>query len=236
MRRPIVATALLVAAALGTTGSATAAPSSAVSEEKIFPVQQYTSEKAKQLGATYEGPLRQLETSFYHCLPWVEVEPQSIGFFRPRGASEDQRYLSIRFYVDQEPSAQFAALGRDGRIASMFSRYVGPVLQRMTRGAPELLRDPLVDGFSVVVTWLKQVPKAGDRPVHEAIATFVDRDTAVEYVGGGLNASALASRARVLAFDGDKALGPVAVSAWDDDFVATYKVKNYQLAAGVSCQ
>jgi hypothetical protein len=225
----------LVVVAL-TTGAAMAAPRPGASDEKIFPVQQYSSDKAKQLAATYEGSLRQLEASFYHCLPWVEVEPQSIGFFKPRGASGDQRYLSIRFYVDQEPSAQFAALGRDGRIASMFSRYVGPVVQRMTRVAPELLRDPQVDGFSVVVTWLKQVPKPGDRPVHEAIATFVDRDTAVEYVGGTLHAPELAARARVLAFDGETPLGPVAVSAWDDDFVATYKVKNYQLAAGVSCQ
>ena len=45
----------------------------------------------------------------------------------------------------------------------------------------------------------------------------------------------LARRARVFGFDGDTALGVLALAAWDDDFVATFKPKNYLLAAGVTC-
>jgi hypothetical protein len=65
---------------------------------------------------------------------------------------------------------------------------------------------------------------------------FVDRKTAAEFVGKAIASRALASRARVLAFDGETALGAVRLTAWDDDFVTTHKVKNYQLAPGVTCQ
>jgi hypothetical protein len=30
-------------------------------------------------------------------------------------------------------------------------------------------------------------------------------------------------------------MGPLRLSAWDDNFVSTYKVKNYQLEPGVTC-
>jgi hypothetical protein len=40
----------------------------------------------------------------------------------------------------------------------------------------------------------------------------------------------------VLGFDGETALGELRLSAWEDNFVTTYKVKDYQLAPGVSCQ
>jgi len=31
-------------------------------------------------------------------------------------------------------------------------------------------------------------------------------------------------------------LGRLRLAAWDDNFVSTYKVENYQLAPGVTCQ
>jgi len=72
--------------------------------------------------------------------------------------------------------------------------------------------------------------------VHEVIAVFVDRPAAVAYLTGAGHARDLVSRARVLGFDGETALGELRLSAWEDNFVTTYKVKNYELAPGVSCQ
>jgi hypothetical protein len=168
-------------------------------------------------------------------MPWVEVHKQSIGFFKPKHTTGDERYLSIRLFVEQDTSPQFAALAVEERASSMFSRYVGPMLRRMATHGP-FLTDPAVDGFTVIVEWLKQAPRNGGRAVNETIAVFVDRKTAAEFVGKAIASRALASRARVLAFDGETALGAVRLTAWDDDFVTTHKVKNYQLAPGVTCQ
>jgi hypothetical protein len=71
--------------------------------------------------------------------------------------------------------------------------------------------------------------------VHETIAAFFERSIVAEYIGGRLPARELAARARILAWDGETALGSMKVRSWDDDFVATYKVSNYQLAPGVAC-
>ena len=44
---------------------------------------------------------------------------------------------------------------------------------------PAILADPAVDGFTVILEWMKQVPRAtGERPIHETIAVFVDKDAA----------------------------------------------------------
>jgi hypothetical protein len=117
----------------------------------------------------------------------------------------------------------------------MFSRYVGPMVKRMA-ASPGLLTDSSLDGFTVILEWLKQVPATPNaRPVHETIASFLDRGTATEYVAGRVPARDLATRARILAWDGETSLGPIRLTSWDDDFVSTYKVANYQLAPGVSC-
>jgi hypothetical protein len=109
------------------------------------------------------------------------------------------------------------------------------MLKRMARPSA-LLADKDLDGFTVILEWLKQAPQtASSRPVHETIAVFLERPIVVDYIGGRLPARDLAARARVLAWDGETALGPTRVSSWDDDFVSTYKVSNYQLAPGVSC-
>ena len=166
----------------------------------------------------------------------VEVQKESIGFFRPKPATQDDRYLSIRIFVEQEPSPQFASLAVEERASSMFSRYVGPLIRRMAAYVPPT-GNPAPDGFTVIVEWLKQhAMGASDRPVHETMAVFVDRALALEYLAGSVPARELASRARVMAWDGAEALGPLKVSAWEDNFVATYKVRNYQMEKGVNCQ
>jgi hypothetical protein len=224
---------LVVAAAL----VALLAPVAAAdpSEDRILPVDQYTSDKARQLAERHRRALRELNADVYHCLPWLEVQRQSIGFFKPKGAAQDDRYLSMRVYVEQDPSPQFAQLTLEGRASAMFSRYAGPLLRRMAAD-PALRADNALDGFTLILEWLKQVPRAaGERPIHETIAIFISKAAALEYLQGRVPVGQLAQWARVLAWDGEQAVGAIRLRAWDDDFVATYKVANYQPAPGVSC-
>jgi hypothetical protein len=230
LRRGLAAVAL-VALALAGAPPATAAPS----DQSVLPPEQHTSEKGRRLASAYVGPLRELSAKIYHCLPWVEVKRNGIGFYKPKHLDGDMRYLSMHLYIDQQPSPEFAAYEVEERASRMFSRYVGPMLRRMVRPAG-LLSDSGVDGFTVILEWLKQVPQtASSRPVHETIAVFLERGTVADYIGGRLAGRDLAARARVLGWDGETALGPLRLASWDDDFVSTYKVSNYQLAPGVSC-
>ena len=222
--------ALALACAL-TAGRAVAAPP----EDRLLPIEQYTSDKARTLGTTHRDALRALNAGIYHCMPWVELQKNSIGFFRPKGATVDDRYLSLRIYIEQDPSPEFARFRVEERASAMFSRYVGPLLRRMTKN-PAILADPAVDGFTVILEWMKQVPRAaGERPVHETIAIFIEKAIARDYLEGGLAITDVAGKARVLAFDGETALGPLRLAVWEDKFVATFKVSNYVLEPGVTC-
>jgi hypothetical protein len=225
---------LALAAALGAAVPARVA--AAPSDDRVLPADQYTSEKARGLAAAHDGALRALNAYVYHCLPWVEVQRHSIGFFKPRHVDQDERYLSVRIYVEQEPSPEFAALPLEQRASSMFSRYAGALLRQMAR-EHALLNDPAVAGFAVLLEWQKQgVRGVGQRPVHETIAAFMDKPLVLRYLAGVMPVRELAARARVLAWDGERQVGQLRIAGWDDDFVGTYKVKNYQLAQGVRCQ
>ena len=226
-----LAAVAFAAFALAGASPAVAAPSDA----SVLPPEQHTSEKGRRLATAHVGALRELSARIYHCMPWVEVKRNGIGFYKPKHLEGDLRYLSINIYIDQQPSPEFAGFTVEERASRMFSRYVGPMLKRMARPAA-LLGDKELDGFTVILGWLKQAPtSAGGRPVHETIAVFLERPIVVDYVGGRLATRDLSARARVLAWDGETALGPTRVNSWDDDFVSTYKVSNYQLAPGVSC-
>ena len=207
----------------------------APAEDRLLPLELYSSDKARALATTHGGALRELNTGVYHCMPWVEIQKHSIGFFRPKHVAGDVRYLSMRIYIEQDPSVEFARLRVEERASAMFSRYVGPLLKRMTKD-PAVATDPALDGFTIVLEWLKQTQRtAGDRPVHETIAIFIDKPMARDYLAGGVPLAAMAARARVLGFDGETALGPIRVAVWDDNFITTYKVANYVLEPGVSC-
>jgi len=226
-----LAAVMLVAVALSTPLPAPAAPS----DDSVMPVDQHTSEKGRRLAAKYTPALRELSAKVYHCMPWVEAKKNGIGFYKPKHLEGDNRYLSINLYIDQQPSPEFAAFSIEERASRMFSRYVGPMVRRMA-ATPGLLNDSSLDGFTVILEWLKQMPASPNaRPVHETIASFLDRASAADYVAGRVPARDLASRARVLAWDGETSLGPIRLTSWEDDFVTTYKVANYQVASGVSC-
>jgi hypothetical protein len=230
MKTRLVLLMLLLVVSTGTVAEAASAPG-----DRILAADRYTSDKGRALGAKYEASLRQLNTTIYHCMPWLEGPREGIGFYKPRDAARDDRYLSMRVYIEQEASTQFTAMPVEQRASSMFSRYVGPLLRRMASDRA-LLSDASVDGFTVILEWLKQTPIAGGRPVHETIAVFVDKSTAFDYLNGGVKTRDLVERTRVYGWDGETPLGRLKLSAWDDNFVATYKVQNYQLEPGVTCQ
>jgi hypothetical protein len=212
-------------------GRAAAAPP----EDRLLPVELYTSDKARTLGATHREALRALNAGIYHCMPWVEIQKHSIGFFKPKHVTVDDRYLAIRIYIEQDPSPEFARFRVEERASAMFSRYVGPLLRRMTK-SPAVAADATLDGFTIILEWMKQIPRSpGERPIHETIAIFIEKAVAVDYLAGALPITEVAAKARVLGFDGETALGPLRVAVWDDNFVSTFKVSNYVLEPGVSC-
>ena len=221
----------LLAVGLALAGPATAAPPI----DRVLPPDQYTSDKGRQLARAYARDLSELNAEIYHCLPWVDVQKNGIGFFKPKHLSGDQRYLSLNIVVAQQPSAEFTSFGPDDRASRMFSRYVPPLLRRMAQNA-ELLRDPLLDGFTIIVSWMKAEPRnAGERPVNETIAAFVPKAAAADYVAKRLPVGQLADMAYVLAWDGEAPTGRLSLTAWDDDFVRTYQIKGYQPEPGVIC-
>ena len=224
-----LATALIVGLVLAQ--GAAAAPA----EDRLLPVDQYTSDKARTLATTHRQALRELNAGIYHCLPWVELARHSIGFYKPKHLSGDDRYLSLRIFIEQDPSTDFARLRVEDRASAMFSRYVGPLLRRMTKD-PAVAADPALDGFTVILEWMKQVPRAaGDRPIHETIAIFIEKPVAREYLAGAIPITDVAAKANVLGFDGETALGSLRLAVWEDTFVSTYKVANYVLEPGVTC-
>ncbi len=220
----------LVLACLMLVQGAVAAPN----EDRLLPIDQHTSDKARTLATTHAGALRELNAGLYHCMPWVEVQKHSIGFFRPKSIDRDDRYLSLRIYIERDPSPAFARLRVEDRASAMFSRYVGPLLRRMTKD-PAVAADPDLDGFTLVLEWMKQAPRTGDRPVHETIAIFIEKATARDYLAGAVPITEMAAKTRVLGFDGETALGAIRLAVWDDNFVKTFKVANYVLDPGVSC-
>jgi hypothetical protein len=221
-----------ITVALCAAGSASAA---AAPEDRILPAEQYTSEKARNLAETYKAAMSEFNSRIYHCLPWVEVQKGSIGFFKPKGAEGDARYMSVRLYIEQEPSPQFSGLAVEERASSMFSRYVGPMVKRMA-SAPGIMNDSSVDGFTVILEWMKQASGGSStRPVHETIAVFITKQAAREYLTGMVAPRDFAAKTRVMGWDGETALGQLRLSAWEDNFLATFKVKNYEVAPGITC-
>ena len=119
--------ALAVALLLGSVAAGLAAPADA-----IVPVEQYTTPKAKSLAARYKTHLLKFSEQIYHCLPWVGVLKNGIGFRQPKGVDSDDRYLSVWIAIDQNDDGTFAKLPQARRVSAMFSRYGVDMLRRMT--------------------------------------------------------------------------------------------------------
>jgi hypothetical protein len=219
-----------VGALLGLGVGALASPA----EDRILPLSGYTTEKARVLAKTHAAALSEMNAYIYHCVPWVETQKESIGFFKPKHLGGDDRYLAIRIFIEQDPSPAFAALDQNNRAAAMFSRYVGFLLRQMTK-SPDILADPAVGGFIAVLEWRKQEASSEGRPIHETIAVYVPKLLARDYLTGKMTIDVLAQRARVMGWDGERALGQLHLPAWEDNFVTTFKLPNYKLDPAAKC-
>lgn len=209
-------------------------PVPAAADDAIMAIDQYKTAKARTLATTYQPVLKQVREEIYHCMPWVGVQKAGIGFRQPKGAVEDDRYLSVWIVIDQEEDARFSALPAERRASAMFSRYGTDLLRRMA-SHQALVADPNVQGFSVVLSWLKPGTGGAVQPVNETLAFFVDKQTTMGYLAKRVAASELTRRAKFSLFDGVQDMGRLPLEVWEDSFVRTYKVANYDAPKGQRC-
>jgi hypothetical protein len=203
--------------------------------EKVVPLEQYTTPKGKGLATTYRAELLQLSTYIYFCMPWVDVQKNGIGFRTPKGVLQDDRYLSVWIWIEQQADAEFAASTPAKRASAMFSRY-GPALLRQMTSRGAVASDANVDGFGVVLSWLKPgTTGRGQTPVNETLVFFSDRTSTLAFLAKRLSAPELLSGARHTVFDGERELGRLTIDVWDDPFVGTYWPKNYELPKEQKC-
>lgn len=223
--------ALAVALLLGSVTAGLAAP-----EDGIVPLEQYTTPKAKGLASRYKTQLLRFSEQIYHCLPWVGVLKNGIGFRQPKGVDSDDRYLSVWIAIDQNDDGTFARLPQERRVSAMFSRYGVDMLRRMT-GLAEIASDSNVHGFSVVLTWLKpgSNPSSTVQPTNETLALFAEKSSVLDFLAKRLPGAEFTRRAMFTVFDGKDPLGHVPLEVWEDSFNSTYKLKNYVLEKGVKC-
>jgi hypothetical protein len=211
------------------TASAAEAPT-----DRVLQPDRYTSDKGRALGQKYQGALRDLNAKVYHCMPWLDVKPEGIGFYKPKHIEGDIRYLSLNVNVDQQPAPEFVRLSVQDRVSSMFSRYVPHLLRSMATN--DLIKEPNLEGFTVIASWLKAEPASGQPAVMETAAVFVPKSVVVDYLRGKASVAQLAEGSHVIAWDGETKLGQIKPKAWADDFVLTYKVAGYTPDPKISCQ
>ena len=209
-------------------------PVPAAADDAIMSVDQYKTAKARALATTHQALLKQVREEIYHCMPWVGVQKAGIGFRQPKGAVEDDRYLSVWIVIDQDEDARFSALSPERRASAMFSRYGTDLLRRMAALQP-LVADPNVQGFSVVLSWLKPGTGGAVQPVNETLALFVDKQTTLGFLGKRVSAGEFTRRAKFSVFDGVQDMGRLPLEVWEDSFVRTFKVANYEAPKGQRC-
>jgi hypothetical protein len=202
--------------------------------DRVLQPDRYTSDKGRALGQKYQGALRDLNAKVYHCMPWLEVKPEGIGFYKPKHVEGDVRYLSLNVNVDQQPAPEFVRLSVQDRVSSMFSRYVPHLLRSMATN--DLIKEPNLEGFTVIASWLKAEPASGQQAVMETAAVFVPKSVVVDYLRGKASVAQLAEGSHVIAWDGETKIGQIKPKAWADDFVLTYKVAGYTPDPKISCQ
>jgi len=213
---------------LGSAASVLAAP-----EDAITSVDLYTTAKARSLAATYQTQLLRFSEQIYHCLPWLGVTKNGIGFRQPKGAASDDRYLSVWISIDQADDGRFGTLPLAWRVSAMFSRYGVDMLRRMTQ-LTGIASDADVYGFSVILSWLKP-GSDGTQPISETLALFIDKASLGDFLAKRLPASEFTSRATFNVFEGKDPVGRVPLEVWEDNFNSTFKLKNYVLAKGQKC-
>jgi hypothetical protein len=210
-------------------------PVPAAADDAIMSIDRYKTAKARSLATTHQPLLKQMREEIYYCMPWVGVQKAGIGFRQPKGAVQDDRYLSVWIVIDQDEDTRFAALPAERRASAMFSRYGTDLLRRMAALGP-LVADSNVQGFSVVLSWLKPgTGGAAGQPVNETLALFVDKQTALGFLGKRVAAGEFTRRSKFSVFDGVQDMGRLPLEVWEDSFVRTHKVANYEAPKGQRC-
>jgi hypothetical protein len=201
--------------------------------DRVLQPDRYTSDKGRALGQKYQGALRDLNAKVYHCMPWLDVKPEGIGFYKPKHLGGDVRYLSLNVTVAQQPAPEFTRLSVQDRVSSMFSRYVPHLLRSMATN--DLLKEPNLEGFTVITSWLKAEPSGGQPAVMETAAAFIPKGLVVDYLRSRASVAQLAEGSHVIAWDVETKLGQVKPKGWADDFVLTYKIAGYAPDPKVTC-
>jgi len=221
------ARALLIALVLvGVAGGAVAAPP----EEAIVALDKYTTEKGRGLATTFAPQVRQIYNRVYHCRPWLDVRKGGLGFTRAVGFPGDDRFLNIWVWVEQEITPEFAGLGSAARRASaMFSRHGVDLLRQLAADAG-IFADPALAGYSVILTWLKPNGRVGNEETTETLGVFADKSTVQAFLAKQISAREFVQKATIVGFDGKDRVGPLPLEVWEDNFAATFKLKNYEPA------
>src|SRR5437667_4340345 len=226
-------TVLGLAVAAGLTLGASDALAADAPADRVLQPDKYTSDRGRALGQKYQGTLRDLNAKIYHCMPWLDVKPEGIGFYKPKHIDGDTGYLSLNVNVDQQLVPEFTRLSVQHRVSSMFSRYVPHLLRSMATN--DLLKEPNLDGFTVIASWLKAEPASGQPAIMETAAAFIPKPMVADFLRGRAGVAQLAEGAHVIAWDGETKLGVIKPKAWADDFVLTYEVAGYTPDPRVTC-
>ena len=220
---------LAVALLLGSAVSAKAAGP----QDAIIPIGDYSTAKGRGLAEAHKAELLKLSEHVYHCLPWLAVVKNGIGFPHPNDAKGDDRYLSLWVSIDQAEDPRFGAFTLPQRVSAMFSRYGVDLLRRMTK-LTDVQSDTNVQGFTVILSWVKP-GTATTKPINETIALFADKPVVADFLAQRLPAAEFAEKATFNVFDGKTKIGRVQLDIVQDDFNSTFKLKGYELAKGQSC-
>ena len=213
---------------------ASASPALAGPQDGLIPLDEYSTAKARALAIAHQAELLKLSAHIYHCLPWLGVVKNGIGFPHPKGAEGDDRYLSVWVNIDQTEDPRFGALPVPRRASAMFSRYGMHLLKRMTQ-LTAITSDSNVQGFSVVLRWLKPGSSSASQPVTETLALFVDKPSLADFLAQRIGTSDFTERAKYNVFDGKMLVGRVPLEIWEDNFNSTFKLKNYEVEKGQQC-
>jgi len=220
---------LAVALLLGSAVSAKAAGP----QDAIIPIGEYSTPKGRSLAEAHKAELLKLSEHVYHCLPWLAVVKNGIGFPHPNDAKGDDRYLALWVSIDQAEDPRFGAFTLPQRVSAMFSRYGVDLLRRMTK-LTDVQSDTNVQGFTVILSWVKP-GTATTTPINETIALFADKPVVADFLAQRLPAVEFAEKATFNVFDGKTKIGRVQLDIVQDDFNSTFKLKGYEVAKGQSC-
>jgi hypothetical protein len=204
-------------------------------QDGLIPVADYTTAKARDLAIAHQAELLKFSEHIYHCLPWLGVVKNGLGFPHPKGAEGDDRYLSVWVNIDQTEDPRFGVLPLSRRVSAMFSRYGMHLLKQMSQ-LSDISSDGDVRGFSVILSWLKPGTLDASQPIMETLALFVDKASLGDFLAQRIATPDFTKRATYNVFDGKTPLGRVTpLDIWEDNFNSTFKLKGYELGKGQHC-